>query len=46
MKIICSKEEADILKRNCNMEQCEFCFLKEVCSEQENTTIQNLIQIE
>jgi hypothetical protein len=47
MKINCTRDEADILIRNCNQEQCEFCFLKEVCHDiQERGTIQNLIKIE
>jgi hypothetical protein len=47
MKIICSREEADILIRNCKFEQCEFCFLRELCHEAgKGTTISHLILIE
>lgn len=46
MKIKCSSEEAQILIRNCNMEQCEFCFLKEVCHDNDKRgNIQKLMEI-
>ena len=47
MKITCSKKEAEILNRNCKMEHCEFCFLKEVCSDAygNGATIAHLITI-
>lgn len=46
MKIICNKEEAAILIRNCKHEHCEFCFLKEVCHDTERgSSINQLIEI-
>ncbi len=46
MKIMCNKEEEEILIRNCKTEQCEFCFLREVCHDAGyGNTISHLIQI-
>jgi len=47
MKIICSEEEAKTLITNCNQEQCEFCFLMELCHDVvEKGSIISLIEVE
>ena len=46
MKIICNAEEAKILIRNCKHEQCDFCFLSEICRDNEcRNTISSLIEV-
>jgi hypothetical protein len=47
LRIICNSEEKKILIRNCNNEHCEFCFLKELCSDiNERGNIVKLIEEE